>query len=86
MRTTVDIPDDLFRQAKARAALKGLRLRDLIERGLRLALAEQEGGAPRRVGFPLLKSSQPGALTAEAVRAAEEDASQQEDAERAGTV
>jgi len=86
MRTTVDISDELFRQAKARAALEGLRLRDLIERGLRLALAEQGSGAPRRVAFPLLRSSQPGALTSEAVRAAEETAAQQEDAEGAGPV
>jgi hypothetical protein len=39
MRTTIDLPDDLFRQAKARAALSGVTLKDLItrwvERGLR---------------------------------------------------
>jgi hypothetical protein len=86
MRTTVDISDELFRQAKARAALEGLRLRDLIERGLRLALAEQGYGAPGRVTFPLLRSLQPGVLTTEAVRTAEEDAARQEDADRAGPV
>lgn len=39
MRTTVDLPDELLRQAKARAALDGLKLKDLIacyvEEGLR---------------------------------------------------
>ena len=40
MRTTIEIPDDLFRKAKAQAALEGVRLRDVIERGLRLVLAE----------------------------------------------
>src|SRR5579872_1971044 len=30
MRTTVELPDDLFRQAKASAALRGIKLRDLI--------------------------------------------------------
>lgn len=30
MRTTVDLPDDLFRQAKASAALRGIKLRELI--------------------------------------------------------
>ena len=35
MRTTVDLPDELFRRAKAEAALRGRKLKDLIEEGLR---------------------------------------------------
>jgi hypothetical protein len=39
MRTTIDLPDELFRQAKAKAALDGMKLKDLIthyvEQGLR---------------------------------------------------
>lgn len=39
MRTTLDIPDPLFRELKARAAMEGLKLKDLlatlIEAGLR---------------------------------------------------
>lgn len=39
MRTTIDLPDELFRQVKAKAALDGIRLKDLItlyvEQGLR---------------------------------------------------
>ncbi len=38
MKTTVEIPDDLYRRAKAEAALRGRKLRDLVEEGLRLAL------------------------------------------------
>lgn len=38
MRTTVDIPDDLFRRAKSEAALRGRKLKDLVEEGLRLVL------------------------------------------------
>ncbi len=38
MRTTLDLPDQTFRQLKAQAALKGLKLKEfvtqLIERGL----------------------------------------------------
>lgn len=30
MRTTVDVPDDLMRQAKALAAMRGVKLKDLI--------------------------------------------------------
>ena len=43
MKTTVELPDDLYRRAKAEAALSGRKLRDLIEEGLRLALE-----APRK--------------------------------------
>ncbi|HEX8725696.1 MAG TPA: hypothetical protein VF737_09935 [Gemmatimonadaceae bacterium] len=39
MRTTVDLPDDLYRRLKARAALGGLKVRELmtqyVEQGLR---------------------------------------------------
>jgi len=38
MKTTVELPDDLFRRAKAAAALRGRRLKDMIEEGLRLVL------------------------------------------------
>jgi hypothetical protein len=43
MKTTVEVPDELYRRAKAEAALRGRKLRDLIEEGLRLVLA-----APRK--------------------------------------
>jgi hypothetical protein len=55
MKTTLDIPDDLFREAKSRAALTGMKLKDLVADGLRLVLAG--GGvrsAPRRVQFPII--------------------------------
>jgi hypothetical protein len=38
MKTTVEVPDDLYRRAKADAALRGRKLKDLIEEGLRLVL------------------------------------------------
>lgn len=38
MRTTVDIPDELFRKVKATAALRGKKIKDLVEEGLLLAL------------------------------------------------
>jgi predicted component of type VI protein secretion system len=44
MKTTVEVPDDLYRRAKAEAALRGRKLKDLIEDGLRLVL-----DAPREV-------------------------------------
>ncbi len=43
MKTTVEVPDDLYRKAKAMAALHGRKLKDLVEEGLRLVLE-----APRK--------------------------------------
>jgi hypothetical protein len=43
MKTTVEVPDDLYRRAKAEAALRGRKLKDLVEEGLRLVLE-----APRK--------------------------------------
>ena len=38
MKTTVEVFDDLYRRAKAEAALRGRKLKDLVEEGLRLVL------------------------------------------------
>jgi predicted component of type VI protein secretion system len=45
MKTTVDVADELYRRAKSEAALRGRKLKDLVEEGLRLVLATPE---PRR--------------------------------------
>src|SRR5579871_1305607 len=45
MRTTVELPDDLFRRAKAHAALNGVNLKDLVATGLELALDTPGQGA-----------------------------------------
>lgn len=80
MRTTVDIPDDLYRQAKAEAALSGRRLHDLVEEGLRRVLALPSGvPGEARVEFPLIHSRCPGALTMGGVYRAEDDALVAED-------
>ncbi|MGH9541699.1 MAG: hypothetical protein ACRD2H_07430 [Terriglobales bacterium] len=49
MKTTVEIPDALLRQAKRVAAKEGIPVRELIEQGLRHALALHE--RPRKSGF-----------------------------------
>jgi hypothetical protein len=38
MKTTIDVPDELYRKAKATAALRGRKLKDLVVDGLRMAL------------------------------------------------
>lgn len=46
MKTTIELPDDLYRRAKAEAALTGRRLEDMIEEGLRRVI-EGRAGQPR---------------------------------------
>lgn len=41
MKTTVEIPDDLMKKAKALAAKRGTTLRSIIERGIRTTLNEE---------------------------------------------
>jgi predicted component of type VI protein secretion system len=57
MKTTIELPDNLYRQAKAEAALSGRRLKDVIEEGLRLVLA----GAGKRQRRPSLAQLMKGA-------------------------
>jgi hypothetical protein len=45
MRTTVDLPDDLLRRAKSEAALRGRKLKDLVEEGLRLMIDQTPPGS-----------------------------------------
>jgi hypothetical protein len=60
MKTTIEIPDPLFRQAKARAAMEGLSLRDLFLRGLQLSLQTHPTvPARQRANFPLLHAVRP---------------------------
>ena len=42
MKTTIELPDELFRRAKATAALRGRKLKDLVEEGLRRVLESPE--------------------------------------------
>ena len=42
MRTTVDIPDDLYREVKAKAAHQGVKLKEMLERFIRHGL-ESDG-------------------------------------------
>ena len=47
LKTTIEVPDELFRRAKVEAALRGRKLKDLVEEGLQLVLDTPRGAAPR---------------------------------------
>jgi hypothetical protein len=84
MRTTLDIPDELYQQAESKAAREGIPVGDLIAQVLRRALVETRLGGSQRIAFPLLHSARPGALSVEEVRDAEDALAEREDAARAG--
>ena len=48
MRTTIDIPDDLYRQIKARAAVRGLKLKEYVTAALRDSLFEHRSASEVR--------------------------------------
>ena len=62
MRTTVDIPDRLYRQLKARAAREGSSTRALILKGVKAVLKSErpKPGAP--VVLPIVRSNRPGTV------------------------
>lgn len=60
MKTTVDLPDELARRVKAEAALRGRKLKDLVEEGLRLVLespARKQAGHARPTLHDLMKGA-----------------------------
>ena len=58
MRTTLDLPDELFRQVKARAALKGTSIKTLLTRYIENGLHQPEkppAAAGKRSKLPIIK-------------------------------
>lgn len=64
MRTTVDIPDPIYRELKSRAALEGRTVKELLLRGAMSILKTEAGSLSRkRAGLaPVLESKNPGSL------------------------
>jgi hypothetical protein len=60
MKTTLEIPDPVFRRAKAKAAERGVPLREYVTQALREKLADQTPGGkaakPWMRGFGRLRS------------------------------
>ena len=83
MRTSLDLPDPVFRELKARAAMEGVKMKELIRRFIETGLRADASPAPvrRRSPFPVIGTAtgEPiPALTAEDLHRIEE----QEDLER----
>lgn len=62
MRTTVEIPDDLFRQIKLRAIEERVTLKEFLVRAAESALVRGTGKTRTRISFPLVPSRHPGVL------------------------
>jgi hypothetical protein len=75
MRTTLEIPDPLFREVKARAAQSGLKLKELltryIEAGLKAPHLQSPQQRPKRAPLPVLFKKTPGAPPTPALSNAE---------------
>lgn len=56
MKATIDIPDDLYRQIKAEAALRGLTVREVTTRLYRRWLREGEDEQPGEASAVWLRS------------------------------
>lgn len=60
MRTTVDIPDAVYRHLKIRAAHEGRSAKELILRGVEQVLKGRRPASGQRVKLPIVRSKRPG--------------------------
>ncbi|MGA2537464.1 MAG: hypothetical protein ABSF53_15710 [Terracidiphilus sp.] len=60
MRTTIDIPDELLKDAKRKALEEDTTLRQLVIEGLKLRSGVAKGR--QRIEFPIIRSKNPGTL------------------------
>jgi hypothetical protein len=64
MRTSIDFPDPMFRYLKARAAMEGTSLRDLVLGLIERGSAAPALPAPMSTGLPSVSLGAPVALSA----------------------
>lgn len=62
MRTTVDIPDETYRELKIMAARRGRPVREIVLRGIQQELEGGRERTVRKLQLPLIRSSRPGTL------------------------
>ena len=68
MRTTVDIPDPIYRRLKARAAAEGRSAKALILRGVEEVLKAGKPRSGRAVKLPIVHSKRPGSVRIDSAR------------------
>jgi len=68
MRTTVDIPDALYRMLKARAAAEGRSVQALLLDAAANAVAAEAGQSAHHVRVPLVASKRPDRLNLDSAR------------------
>jgi plasmid stability protein len=62
MRTTIDIPDGIYRQLKSRAAREGSSARALILKGVKEVLKPERRKTGTPVALPIVRSKRPGTV------------------------
>jgi hypothetical protein len=63
MRTTIDLPDDLYKSVRTVAIEDDTTLRQMVLDGLTLVLEKRVSRAPaKRLSLPVIRSARPGTL------------------------
>jgi len=57
VRTTIDLPDQLFREAKSLALHRGISLKEFLTEATRRALSTQLGAAPKMTSPPIARAT-----------------------------
>jgi hypothetical protein len=61
MRTTIDIPDPIYRDLKSQAALEGRSVKELVLRRITRP-ADEADNLSKKIMFPAIRSKNPGSL------------------------
>ena len=62
MRTTIDIPDGMYRRLKARAASEGQSAKSLILLGVEQVLKSASKESGHRISLPVVRAKRPGSI------------------------
>lgn len=63
MRTSIDLPNDLFRRVKLKAALRGETVKEFVRSAIEKEISVEAPANSFRVKLPLVKSKKPKTLS-----------------------